>query len=118
MTAKDAVRELREKYEQFAVARDLTDANSNPEILQQLTDVTDDILEACGKLDSTELLSVTSKVPQFYALAANDDALGDAGIATARANAQLMLGRGLTSDPALTGLRDFYVFDLGGGSLE
>jgi flavin reductase (DIM6/NTAB) family NADH-FMN oxidoreductase RutF len=30
------------------------------ELLQQLTDVTDDILEACGKLDSTELLSVNS----------------------------------------------------------
>lgn len=29
-----------------------------------------------------------------------------------------LIGRGLTSDPALTGLQDFYVFDLGGGSLE
>ncbi len=29
-----------------------------------------------------------------------------------------LIGRGLLSDPALTGLRDFYVFDLGGGSLE
>jgi exopolyphosphatase/guanosine-5'-triphosphate,3'-diphosphate pyrophosphatase len=29
-----------------------------------------------------------------------------------------LIGRGLTSDPALTDLRDFYVFDLGGGSLE
>lgn len=28
------------------------------------------------------------------------------------------IGRGLTSDPALRSLRDFYVFDLGGGSLE
>jgi exopolyphosphatase/guanosine-5'-triphosphate,3'-diphosphate pyrophosphatase len=28
------------------------------------------------------------------------------------------IGRGLTSDPALAHLRDFYVFDLGGGSLE
>lgn len=28
------------------------------------------------------------------------------------------IGRGLTSDPALHSLRDFYVFDLGGGSLE
>jgi exopolyphosphatase/guanosine-5'-triphosphate,3'-diphosphate pyrophosphatase len=28
------------------------------------------------------------------------------------------IGRGLTSDPALAGLRDFYAFDLGGGSLE
>jgi exopolyphosphatase/guanosine-5'-triphosphate,3'-diphosphate pyrophosphatase len=29
-----------------------------------------------------------------------------------------LIGRGLTSDPALAGFRDFYVFDLGGGSLE
>lgn len=29
-----------------------------------------------------------------------------------------LIGRGLTSDPALAGLGDFYVFDLGGGSLE
>lgn len=29
-----------------------------------------------------------------------------------------LIGRGLTCDPALRGLRDFYVFDLGGGSLE
>jgi len=28
------------------------------------------------------------------------------------------IGAGLVCDPALTGLRDFYVFDLGGGSLE
>ncbi|MEO0054895.1 MAG: hypothetical protein RLZZ50_842 [Verrucomicrobiota bacterium] len=29
-----------------------------------------------------------------------------------------LIGRGLTCDPALKGLKDFYVFDLGGGSLE
>lgn len=29
-----------------------------------------------------------------------------------------LIGRGLTCDPALAGLRDFFVFDLGGGSLE
>lgn len=29
-----------------------------------------------------------------------------------------LIGRGLTSDPALAELMDFYVFDLGGGSLE
>jgi exopolyphosphatase/guanosine-5'-triphosphate,3'-diphosphate pyrophosphatase len=28
------------------------------------------------------------------------------------------IGRGLTTDPALAGLRDFHVYDLGGGSLE
>jgi len=29
-----------------------------------------------------------------------------------------LIGRGLTCDPALAGQQDFYVFDLGGGSLE
>lgn len=29
-----------------------------------------------------------------------------------------LIGRGLAADPGLTGLRDFYLFDLGGGSLE
>jgi exopolyphosphatase / guanosine-5'-triphosphate,3'-diphosphate pyrophosphatase len=29
-----------------------------------------------------------------------------------------LIGRGLIADPALTGLQNFYVFDLGGGSLE
>jgi exopolyphosphatase / guanosine-5'-triphosphate,3'-diphosphate pyrophosphatase len=29
-----------------------------------------------------------------------------------------LIGRGLTCDPSLAALRDFYVFDLGGGSLE
>jgi exopolyphosphatase/guanosine-5'-triphosphate,3'-diphosphate pyrophosphatase len=29
-----------------------------------------------------------------------------------------LIGRGLACDPALSGLRDFYLFDLGGGSLE
>ena len=29
-----------------------------------------------------------------------------------------LIGRGLTSDPALADFKDFYVFDLGGGSLE
>lgn len=29
-----------------------------------------------------------------------------------------LVGRGLSCDPALAGLKDFYVFDLGGGSLE
>ena len=29
-----------------------------------------------------------------------------------------LIGRGLTCDPALADLQDFYVFDLGGGSLE
>ena len=46
-----------------------------------------------------ETYAVTSKVPQYYALAANDDVLGPVGLAAARSNAQLMAGRGL---PATT----------------
>jgi exopolyphosphatase/guanosine-5'-triphosphate,3'-diphosphate pyrophosphatase len=38
-------------------------------------------------------------------------------ILTGREEADL-IGRGLTSDPALADLQDFYVLDLGGGSLE
>lgn len=38
-------------------------------------------------------------------------------ILTGQEEAQL-IGRGLTCDPTLRHLRDFYVFDLGGGSLE
>ena len=42
-----------------------------------------------------EIYAATSKVPQYYALAANDDLLGPVGLAAARSNAQLMAGRGL-----------------------
>ena len=42
-----------------------------------------------------ETLAVTSKVPQYYANAANDEALGAVGLTAARANSQLMAGRGL-----------------------
>lgn len=41
----------------------------------------------------------------------------DIRILTGDAEAAL-IGRGLTCDPALAALQDFYVFDLGGGSLE
>jgi hypothetical protein len=50
-------------------------------------------------------LAITSKVPQFFALAANDEVLGTAGNTTARDNAQYLAGRGiacaiLSSNPA------------------
>jgi hypothetical protein len=45
----------------------------------------------------TEAQAVTSKLPQFFALAANDENLGAAGNAAARANSQLMAGRGLVT---------------------
>jgi hypothetical protein len=51
----------------------------------------------------TDTLAVTSKVPQFFALAANDENLGAAGNATARANSQLMVGRGLATGVATNG---------------
>ncbi|MES2694737.1 MAG: hypothetical protein V4773_14785, partial [Verrucomicrobiota bacterium] len=44
-----------------------------------------------------DTLAATSRVPQFFALAANDDALGVDGIATAREHAQLLLGRGIAN---------------------
>jgi hypothetical protein len=45
--------------------------------------------------DGDETLAVTSKIPQYYANAANDAALGPVGLTAARANSQLMAGRGL-----------------------
>jgi hypothetical protein len=42
-------------------------------------------------------LAITSKVPQFFALAANDEVLGTAGNTTARDNAQYLAGRGIAS---------------------
>jgi hypothetical protein len=44
-----------------------------------------------------EALAVTSKVPQFYALAANDDDLGNTGLNNARSNQRLLAGRGLAT---------------------
>lgn len=49
----------------------------------------------CGTGGAT--LSVTSKVPQFFALASNDEVLGTAGNTTARDNAQYLAGRGIAS---------------------
>lgn len=48
----------------------------------------------------TETLSVVSHVPQFVALADNDESLGAAGLTTARTNAQLMVGRGVATATA------------------
>lgn len=44
-----------------------------------------------------ETLAITSRVPTFYALAANDDTLGAAALQTARGNSQLQVGRGIPS---------------------
>lgn len=45
-----------------------------------------------------QTLAVTSRVPQFFALAANDDTLGGAGLADARENSQLLAGRGIATN--------------------
>lgn len=47
-----------------------------------------------------DTLSVTSRVPHFFALAANDDTLGAAGAAEAREASQRLLGRGIASNVA------------------
>jgi hypothetical protein len=44
-----------------------------------------------------ETLSAASRVPQFFALAANDEALGAVGQAAARENSRLLLGRGIAT---------------------
>jgi hypothetical protein len=44
-----------------------------------------------------ETLSVSSRIPQFIALADNDETVGAAGLVTARANAQIMVGRGIAT---------------------
>ncbi len=45
-----------------------------------------------------DTLAVTTRVPHFFALAANDDTLGAAGLADAREAAQRLLGRGIASN--------------------
>jgi len=40
-------------------------------------------------------LPVTTRIPQFFALASHDSALGTTGIAEAQGNAQLLVGRGV-----------------------
>lgn len=44
-----------------------------------------------------DTLAVTSRVPQFFALAVNDPVLGAAGLTDARDNAQLLAGRGVAN---------------------
>ena len=46
-------------------------------------------------------LAVTSRVPQFFALATNDDNLGATGNADARTNSQLLAGRGVATAVAI-----------------
>lgn len=56
----------------------------------------------------SETLAVTSHVPQFFALASNDDNLGTAGLTTARNNSQLLVGRGITSASATNAIAPVY----------
>lgn len=45
----------------------------------------------------SETLAAASRVPQLFALAANDETLGAAGLADARENSRLLLGRGVAT---------------------
>ena len=45
-----------------------------------------------------DTFAVTSRVPQFFALAANDAVLGAAGLVDARDNSQLLTGRGVATN--------------------
>ena len=55
-----------------------------------------------------EALAVTSRVPQFFALAANDESVGTAGITGARANSQLLTGRGVATNVITNGPAPVY----------
>jgi hypothetical protein len=55
-----------------------------------------------------DTLAVTSKVPQFFALAANDDALGATGIQDARNFNQILLGRGVATAVVTNTLAPLY----------
>lgn len=53
-------------------------------------------------------LAVTSRVPQFFALAANDETLGAAGNAAARGNSQFLAGRGIATGAATNAASPVY----------
>jgi len=55
-----------------------------------------------------EALGVTSRVAQFFALAANDDVEGAAGVAEARDRSELLLGRGIASAAAVLPVTPLY----------
>ncbi len=55
-----------------------------------------------------DTLAVTSKVPQFFALASNDDLLGAAGVQAARDSSQLLLGRGIPTGVVATTVTPLY----------
>jgi hypothetical protein len=55
-----------------------------------------------------DTLAVTSRVPQFFALAANDDTLGAAGLQSARDANQMLLGRGVATAFVTSALSPLY----------
>jgi hypothetical protein len=55
-----------------------------------------------------EALGVTSRVPQYFLLAANDDVEGAAGVAEARERSELLLGRGVASASAVLPVSPLY----------
>ncbi len=67
---------------------DLLGAGTNPRLVKGA------VLYSSPGIDT---LAVTSRVPQFFALAANDDALGNGGLLAVRDSAQFLLGRGVAT---------------------
>ncbi len=55
-----------------------------------------------------DTLAVTSRVPQFFAIAANDDVLGPVGIQDVRGANQMLLGRGIATAMAINSLVPVY----------
>lgn len=50
----------------------------------------------------SETLALTSRVPHFFALAANDEVMGGVGLATARNNTEILTGRGIAAEINIT----------------
>jgi hypothetical protein len=55
-----------------------------------------------------DTLGVTSRVPQFFVLAANDETLGNSGLQDARTINQMMLGRGVATGLVTNSLAPLY----------
>lgn len=70
---------------------DLLGAGANPRLVKGA------VLYSSPGIDT---LAVTSRIPQFFAFAANDDALGNQGVLALRDSAQLLLGRGVATGTA------------------
>lgn len=86
------------------------------EAVRQLLAALEAFRPDCVALVATSAVRGAANGPEFAALVSAATGHG-LRILSGMEEADL-IGRGLLSDPALSGLRDFHVFDLGGGSLE